>query len=246
MPAAWRVAASRTLGFSLASTNSDDFATVLDALGSDGFWRRGSTRYLLIERCSGLASAAQHCGRRGGSRCRDATLSQEPLCQPLRNGRSSNPSLDFEPSGYGAAISGWYRLDCTRTGRNVRRACRTRLLHLGCGLLGDDTAPNPSEAVLAALGSGISVGIHANAIYRNIRLTKVVLDLEGDINITAVWGTGDTSENKTVGFSAVRVKVHLEGDAPKAELDALIRHADRWSPVANTLRLPVNLTVEPA
>jgi ABC-type nitrate/sulfonate/bicarbonate transport system permease component len=32
MPAAWRVAASRTLGFSLASTNSDDFATVLDAL----------------------------------------------------------------------------------------------------------------------------------------------------------------------------------------------------------------------
>jgi organic hydroperoxide reductase OsmC/OhrA len=90
------------------------------------------------------------------------------------------------------------------------------------------------------------VGIHANAIYRNIRLTKVVLDLEGDINITAVWGTGDTSENKTVGFSAVRAKVHLEGDAPKAELDALIRHADRWSPVANTLRSPVNLTVEPA
>jgi uncharacterized OsmC-like protein len=114
------------------------------------------------------------------------------------------------------------------------------------GLLGDDAAPNPSEAVLAALGSCISVGIYANAIYRNIRLTKVVLDLEGDINITAVWGTGDTSENKTVGFSAVRVKVHLEGDAPKTELDALIRHADRWSPVANTLRSPVNLTVEPA
>src|ERR1700737_807485 len=87
------------------------------------------------------------------------------------------------------------------------------------GLLGDDTAPNPSEAVLAALGSCISVGIHANAIYRNIRPTKVVLDLEGDINITAVWATGDISENKTVGFSAVRVKVHLEGDAPKAELD---------------------------
>jgi organic hydroperoxide reductase OsmC/OhrA len=114
------------------------------------------------------------------------------------------------------------------------------------GLLGDDTAPNPSEAVLAALGSCISVGIHANAVYRDIRLSKVTLDLEGDINITAVWGTGDTSKNKTVGFSAVRVKVHLEGDAPKAELDALIQHADRWSPVANTLRLPVNLTVEPA
>jgi uncharacterized OsmC-like protein len=114
------------------------------------------------------------------------------------------------------------------------------------GLLGDDTAPNPSEAVLAALGSCISVGIHANAVYRHVRLTKVELELEGDINITAVWGTGDTAEDKVVGFSAVRVKVHLEGDASREELDALIKHADRWSPVANTLRLPVNLTVEPA
>jgi uncharacterized OsmC-like protein len=114
------------------------------------------------------------------------------------------------------------------------------------GLLGDDTAPNPSEAVLAALGSCLSVGIHANAVYRNIRLTKVELELEGDINITAVWGTGDTAEDKVVGFSAVRAKVRLEGDAPREQLDALIRHADRWSPVANTLRLPVELTVEPA
>jgi uncharacterized OsmC-like protein len=114
------------------------------------------------------------------------------------------------------------------------------------GLLGDDTAPNPSEAVLAALGSCLSVGIHANAVYRNIRLTTLELELEGDINITAVWGTGDTADDKIVGFNAVRAKVHLEGDAPRADLDALIRHADRWSPVANTLRLPVNVSVKPA
>jgi uncharacterized OsmC-like protein len=114
------------------------------------------------------------------------------------------------------------------------------------GLLGDDTAPNPSEAVLAALGSCISVGIHANAINRRIQLAKVELELEGDINITAVWGTGDLSDDKIVGFSAIRAKVHLEGDAPRAELDALIRHADRWSPVANTLRFVVNLCVQPA
>jgi hypothetical protein len=81
------------------------------------------------------------------------------------------------------------------------------------------------------------VGIHANAVYRNIHLTKVELELEGDINITAVWGTGDTAEDKVVGFSAIRAKVHLEGDASREELDALIKHADRWSPVANTLRL---------
>ena len=31
-------------------------------------------------------------------------------------------------------------------------------------LLGDDTAPNPSEASLAALGSCLALGIHANAV----------------------------------------------------------------------------------
>jgi uncharacterized OsmC-like protein len=113
------------------------------------------------------------------------------------------------------------------------------------GLLGDDTAPNPSEAVLAALGSCLSVGIHANAILRKIQLTRVEVELEGDINITAVWGTGDLSEDKLVGFSAVRAKVHLEGDASREELDALVAHADRWSPVANTLRSPVEVQVQP-
>lgn len=114
------------------------------------------------------------------------------------------------------------------------------------GLLGDDTAPNPSEAVLAALGSCISVGIHANAIARGIKLYKIEFELEGDINITGVWGVGDLSEDKIVGFSAVRARVSLEGDASREELDALIAHADRWSPVANTVRSPVALSVTPA
>src|SRR6476469_7646095 len=34
------------------------------------------------------------------------------------------------------------------------------------GLLGDDTATNPSEASLAALGSCLAVGLHANAVHR--------------------------------------------------------------------------------
>jgi uncharacterized OsmC-like protein len=114
------------------------------------------------------------------------------------------------------------------------------------GLLGDDTAPNPSEAVLAALGSCLSVGIQANAVLQQIRLTKVELELEADINITAVWGTGDLTEDKLVGFSAIRVSARVEGDAPREALDALVAHANRWSPVANTLRLPVPVSVTPA
>ncbi|MEJ5209833.1 MAG: OsmC family protein [Burkholderiales bacterium] len=111
-------------------------------------------------------------------------------------------------------------------------------------LLGDDTAPNPSEAVLAALGSCLSVGLHANAVARGIQLTKLELELEGDINVTAVWGVGDLDPAKPLGFTAVRVKVHLEGDASPAELEDLVKHSNTWSPVANTLRNPVNVEVK--
>ena len=80
------------------------------------------------------------------------------------------------------------------------------------GLLGDDTAPNPSEASLAALGSCLAVGLHANAVHRGWIVNKLELELEGDLNITAVWGTGDVSE-KPVGFTDVRVKVDMECEA---------------------------------
>ena len=112
-------------------------------------------------------------------------------------------------------------------------------------LLGDNTAPAPSEVVLSALGACLSVGIQANAADRGIALTRIELELEGDINTTAVWGVGDLDDDKRLGFSAVRVKINLEGDASDAELDALVADADRWSPVGGTLRNPVDLTIAP-
>lgn len=113
-------------------------------------------------------------------------------------------------------------------------------------LLGEDNAPNPSEAVLATLGACLAVGVHANATYRGIKLTKLELELEGDINVTAVWGTGDLDEAKTLGFSEVRVKIDAEGDAPQEEIDDLISHSNVWSPVANTLRNNVTVKVTSA
>ncbi|MBT3358590.1 MAG: OsmC family protein [Rhodospirillales bacterium] len=109
-------------------------------------------------------------------------------------------------------------------------------------LLGDDTAPNPSEATLAALGSCLSVGIHANATQRGVTLSTIELELEGDLNVTAVWGVGDLSE-KTLGFTDIRVKAHIEGDADQSELDAIVANAVKWSPVGATMTNPVNLEV---
>ena len=111
------------------------------------------------------------------------------------------------------------------------------------GLLGDDTAPNPSEASLAALGSCIAVGLHANAVHRGITVNSLEVELEGDLNITAVWGTGDVSE-KPVGFTDVRIIVHMDADAPQETIDELIAHVCQWSPVFNTFSRPVNMVAE--
>jgi len=109
-------------------------------------------------------------------------------------------------------------------------------------LLGDDTAPNPSEALLAALGSCLAVGIHANAVARGIELSKIELELEGDINVTSVWGTGDTAP-KPVGFTAIRARACLDAKADRETLASLLAHAVAWSPVAGSVRNPVPLEV---
>lgn len=111
-------------------------------------------------------------------------------------------------------------------------------------LLGKNTAPNPTEAALAALGSCINVGLMAVATDAGVTLSKIEVELEGDIDISAVWGVGDTPEDKRLGVSAVRVKVNLAGDADDAELARITDHAIRWSPVVNTFTNPVALTHE--
>ncbi len=58
------------------------------------------------------------------------------------------------------------------------------------GLSGETTAPNASEALLAAFGSCLAVGIHANAVAQGIPITALALELAADLNTTAVWGGG--------------------------------------------------------
>lgn len=46
------------------------------------------------------------------------------------------------------------------------------------------------------------------------------------------------------GFSAVRVKAHLHADAPQETLAEIVAHVTQWSPVAATLRNPVDVQAE--
>ena len=107
-------------------------------------------------------------------------------------------------------------------------------------LFGQDTAPAPGEIVLSGLGGCLSVGITAVATHRQVKLTRLEIFLEGDIGNPAAWGAGGAiKEPKDMGFQAIRVKVLVEGDASREELDDIVRHANMFSPVANTMRNPI-------
>lgn len=74
-------------------------------------------------------------------------------------------------------------------------------------LFGQNTAAAPGEIMLSALGGCLAVGIAAVATWKQVKLSKLEL--------------------------------FLEGDATREVLDEIVKHANMFSPVANSVRNPI-------
>ncbi len=106
---------------------------------------------------------------------------------------------------------------------------------------GTDSAPNPVEQLLGALGNCLAVGYAANASVAGIELRGVTINLEGDIDLKTFLGLADAN----AGYEAIRVSVDL--DAPEASPEQLRELHDKvvgTSPVGHTLSRPVSLKIE--
>ena len=112
-------------------------------------------------------------------------------------------------------------------------------------LFGENTAPAPGEVALSALGGCLAVGITAVATWKQVALSKLELFLEGDIGNPAAWGAGGAAKApQEMGFQAIRVKVVIEGDAPRDVLDEIVQQANLYSPVANSMRNPIAFAID--
>ncbi len=112
-------------------------------------------------------------------------------------------------------------------------------------LFGQDTAPAPGEIVLSGLGGCLCVGITAVATWKQVKLTRLEVMMEADIGNTAAWGAGGADRKpEQMGFQEIRCKVIVEGDASREELDEIVKQANYFSPVANTLRNPIPFSIE--
>ena len=110
------------------------------------------------------------------------------------------------------------------------------------GLGGGDTAPNPVEQLLAALGNCLAVGYAANASVANIAIQELTIALDGDIDLRSFLGLTQGH----AGFSSIRAVVDLKADADAAAIAALHSRVAASSPVGHTLSAPVELSIVPA
>jgi uncharacterized OsmC-like protein len=111
-------------------------------------------------------------------------------------------------------------------------------------LFGDNTAPAPGEIVLSALGGCLAVGITAVATWKQVKLSHLEIFMEGDIGNPAAWGAGGAEMlPPQMGFQAIRVKVAIEGEATREQLDEIVQHANLYSPVANSMRNPIAFSI---
>lgn len=107
---------------------------------------------------------------------------------------------------------------------------------------GTNTAPNPVEQLLGALGSCLVIGYAANASAAGIELKNLRIELEGDLDLHTFLGLGDGN----AGFSTIQATVHIESDADNEALEALHRKVVSTSPVGHTLSRAIPLDVTPA
>jgi uncharacterized OsmC-like protein len=104
---------------------------------------------------------------------------------------------------------------------------------------GTDTAPNPVEQLLAALGNCLAVGVAANATGRGIAIDRLSIALEGDLDLSTFLGLAAGH----AGFESIRARIDLDTDAEPEAVEELLRHVTDTSPVGHTLTRQVPVTV---
>ncbi|MEM9746264.1 MAG: OsmC family protein [Actinomycetota bacterium] len=106
---------------------------------------------------------------------------------------------------------------------------------------GDDTAANPVEQLLGALGNCLAVGYAANATGLGIDIKDLSIDLEGDLNLKTFLGLDPEGH---AGYQSIRASVNIDSDATPEQLAQLHEQVVGTSPVGHTLNRPVPVSIE--
>ncbi len=108
------------------------------------------------------------------------------------------------------------------------------------GLLGSDTAPTAIETLLAAVGACVSGGWATFGAAMGIPIEKLDIELDGDVDLQGFMGLGGGIRP---GLGRIRGKIYVKSNASDQQLRELKETAENHSPVVDSLRVPVELTL---
>ncbi len=107
-------------------------------------------------------------------------------------------------------------------------------------LLGEDSGPNPVEYLLAGLVGCLTSSLVYHAAAKGIEIRAVESRLEGDLDLRGFLGL---SEDVPVGYESIRVYFKIDADVSEAQKEELIKIAQKYSPVFNTIVNPTPVSV---
>ncbi len=107
-------------------------------------------------------------------------------------------------------------------------------------LLGKNLGTNPVEYLLVALSGCLTTSLIAHASAKGIEIKGVESRYEGDLDLRGFLGL---SEDVKVGYENIRVYFKIDADVSEEQKEELIRMAQKYSPVFNSIVNPVPVSV---
>lgn len=108
-------------------------------------------------------------------------------------------------------------------------------------LVGGGNGPTPIEFLLQGLAACLTAGIGNIAAVRGVELTSVESVVEGDINLLGILGLSEEVRN---GYSAIRAKFRIRGNASPEKLREIFEQSAARSAVFDVLTNGVPVTLE--
>ena len=99
-------------------------------------------------------------------------------------------------------------------------------------LLGNNQGTNPVEYLLVALSGCLTTSLVAHSSAKGIEIKGVESRYEGDIDLRGFLGL---SEEVPVGYQGIRVYFKVHADVSDGQKEEMIRMAQKYSPVFNTI-----------
>jgi len=108
-------------------------------------------------------------------------------------------------------------------------------------LLGKNQGANPVEYLLVALSGCLTTTMIAHAAAKGIEIRGVESRYEGDLDLRGFLGL---SEDVPVGYQSIRVFFKIDGNLSAPQKEELVRMAQKYSPVFNTLTKSAPVSVQ--